>query len=387
MEKRKQIDELYYIRAMAALGILIIHATGVFAVYSEFNSKAMYLGIFANQFFRFGSPIFMMISGLVLFYNYRSMDEFNAKAFYKKKALYILIPYIIWSAIYFGYRSYYGGISFSFSQLILLSKEIMIGSSYSHLYFIVLIFQFYLILPLLIKYLTKPMKETPIKLFVILFILQGIILVYGRYFKNYNATGLVGIFNKYYWKSIFGWFFYFLTGGILGLHYHKIVEFIEKHIKPISLIYIVITCLYLGQVYHNIWINGGREYYDNFGSIRPETLIYAIASMPILIWISRRMVGKFKILKIFGTYSLGIYFAHPIILEEIKIKLFGRYPGVLGYGRISSLFVLVGLGIICTFTVVLIIATSKYRWTLLGRIPQFKKKRELETAQTKKATN
>lgn len=387
MEKRKQIDELYYIRAMAALGILIIHATGVFAVYSEFNSKAMYLGIFANQFFRFGSPIFMMISGLVLFYNYRSIDEFNAKAFYKKKALYILIPYIIWSAIYFGYRSYYGSIPFSFSQLALLSKEILIGSSYSHLYFIVLIFQFYLILPLLIKYLSKPMKENPIKLFVILFILQGIILVYGRYFKNYNATGLVGIFNKYYWKSIFGWFFYFLTGGILGLHYDRIVEFIEKHIKTISLTYILTTCLYLGQVYHNIWINEGRQYYDNFGSIRPETLIYAIVSMPILIWISRRMVGKFKILKTFGTYSLGIYFVHPIILEEIKIKLFARYPGTLGYGRISSLFILVGLGIICTFSVVLIIAASKYRWTLLGRIPQFRTKREIQIRQTKKTTN
>ncbi len=372
MTKRKQIDELYYIRAIAALGILIIHATGSFAVYSEYNSKAMYLGIFANQFFRFGSPIFMMISGLVLFYNYRSMDEFNAKAFYKKKALYILIPYIIWSIIYFGYRMYYANMHFEFSHIVLLLKDILLGSSYSHLYFIVLIFQFYLILPLLIKYLSKFMKEKPLKLFFILFILQAAILIYGRYFKDYNATGLVGIFNKYYWKSIFGWFFYFLTGGILGLHYEKINGFIQKNIKPILLIYILTTSLYLGQVYHNVFVNAGRDYYDNFGSIRPETLIYALISMPLLIWISRKMVGKFNMLKSFGTYSLGIYFAHPLILEEIKIKLFGRYTGILGYSRISSLFFLVSLGIALTFSIVLIIAMFKYRWILLGRIPKFK---------------
>ncbi len=51
MAKRKRIKELYYIRAIAAMGILIIHATGGFAVNSEYGSKAMYLGIFLNQFF------------------------------------------------------------------------------------------------------------------------------------------------------------------------------------------------------------------------------------------------------------------------------------------------------------------------------------------------
>lgn len=386
MDKRKPIEELYYIRAIAALGILIIHATGVFAVHSEFNSKAMYLGIFTNQFFRFGSPIFMMISGLVLFYNYRSMEEFNAKKFYKKKVLYILVPYIIWSAIYFGYRSYYAEIPFDLSRLIVLIKEIMFDGSYSHLYFITLIFQFYLILPLLIKYLAKPMKEKPIKLFVILFFLQAIILTYGRYFRDYTATGLVGLFNKYYWKSIFGWFFYFLTGGILGFHYDNIVKLIEKHIKPILLFFILTTCFYVGQVYYNIWINAGRGYYDNFGSIRPLTLVYGVATMPILIWITRRMVGKFNILKTFGTYSLGIYFAHPIILEEIKINLFGSYPEVLGYSRISSLFILVALLIIMTFALVLVIATSKYRWILLGRIPQMKVKRKEVLLETKVLT-
>lgn len=382
MEKREHIEELYYIRAIAALGILIIHATGVFAVISEFNSKAMYLGIFTNQFFRFGSPIFMMISGLVLFYNYRSMAEFDAKKFYSKKALYIVIPYIAWSAVYFGYRAYLGKIPFSINQIILFLKEVVVGNSFPHLYFMVLIVQFYLILPLLIKYLTKPMKEKPISLFVILLILQSIILIYGRYFRDFNATGLVGMFNKYYWKSVFGWFFYFLTGGILGFHYKSIVNWIENNIKKIFIFYIVVTCLYVGQVYYNVLSNGGRGYYDNFGSIRPETLIYAIATMPILIWLTRKMVGKFNLVKTFGTYSLGIYFAHPIVLEEIKIKLFERYPGFLGYSRLSSLFFLVFLGTSITFLSVLLIATLKYRWILLGRIPKIsirKNQKQLDT--------
>lgn len=81
MARRKEIKELYYI----AIGILIIHAIGGFAVSSEYGTKAMYLGIFLNQFFRFGSPIFMMVSGLVLFYNYRFLDEFDISNFIRKR--------------------------------------------------------------------------------------------------------------------------------------------------------------------------------------------------------------------------------------------------------------------------------------------------------------
>lgn len=382
MEKRKHIQELYYIRAIAALGILIIHATGMFAVSSEFNSKAMYLGIFINQFFRFGSPIFMMISGLVLFYNYRSIEEFDGKKFYKKKFLYIIIPYITWSIIYFLYKGYYGGATFTISRITLLLRETLRGSVFPHLYFMTLILQFYMILPLFIKYFTKPMKESPVKLAIILFLLQTMVLIYGRYFRDFNATGIIGLFNGYYWKSIFGWFFYFLGGGILGIHYDIIVEFIEKHIKSIFLTYIVTTGFYVGQVYYNIWKIGGRDYYDKFGSIRPETIIYAIITMPILIWLTRRMVGKFKLIKTFGTYSLGIYFVHPLILEELKYKIFIRYPNVFGYSRLSSMFTLVTLGIIITFGFVLIIATLKYRWFLLGKTPQIKIRNKFKKLET-----
>ncbi len=51
MARRKEIKELYYIRAIAAMGILILHATAGFVTYSEFGSRAMYLAIFLNQFF------------------------------------------------------------------------------------------------------------------------------------------------------------------------------------------------------------------------------------------------------------------------------------------------------------------------------------------------
>lgn len=228
MAKGKRIQELYYIRAIAAIGILIIHATGSFAVRSDFGTRAMYLGIFLNQFFRFGSPVFMMISGLVIFYNYRSMDEFDTGRFLKKKIKFILVPYSIWSALYFLYTSYIYKIAINSQSLLSFIRGLLLGENFSHLYFIFLIFQFYIVVPFLIKYLANAMKEKPLKVFSFFFIFQGIVLVYGYYFKDSAATGILSLFNRYYWKTLFSWCFYFIAGGIIGIHYDSFVKFVEK---------------------------------------------------------------------------------------------------------------------------------------------------------------
>lgn len=370
--KRKEIKELYYIRAIAAMGILIIHGSAGFVTRSVAGSNAMFLGIFVNQFFRFGSPIFMMVSGLVIFYNYRSIEEFDIKRFYKKKIKFILVPYILWSIIYFTYTSYTNSIPLTGARIMELGRGILFGETFSHLYFIFLIFQFYIILPLLIKYLAKPMEEKPFRVFSFFFVFQATILIYGYYFKNLAATGLVRFFNKYYWKTVFGWSFYFIAGGILGMHYDSIVNFIEKHIKPIFLVYIITSIGYLGHVYYSIWIQGGRDGYGKFGSIRPHTMVYALFTMAILIWITRRLVGKCNWLKNFGSYSFGIYFAHPLILVELNKKLMGWFPNHIGFSRVSSLILVCGLGLVLTFALVLLIGMFKNRWVLIGRVPRYR---------------
>lgn len=381
MAKRERIEELYYIRAIAALGILIIHGTGSFAVSSEYGSKAMYLGIFFNQFFRFGSPVFMMVSGLVLFYNYRSIDELDIGRFYKKKIKFIFLPYVVWSTVYFLYSHYISGIPLKGEGKVYL-RGILLGESYSHLYFIFLIFQFYILVPFILKYLIEPMKEKPFLVFIIFAIIQGTILTYEYYFKNYEATGLLGLFNKYYWKTVLGWCSYFITGGIIGIHYKKIVKYIEEHIKGISIGYIIITLLYIGQVYLNLYINGGRDYYGKFGSIRPHTMIYAFFTMAVLIYITRRLTESdnfiVKNLKDFGTYSFGIYFIHPLVLGEVKINLLKLFPLTFGYSRLLSLFLTIVLGVVITYIVVLLMGSTDIRWLLIGRIPKYRWKRELK---------
>jgi surface polysaccharide O-acyltransferase-like enzyme len=386
MKKRQQVMELYYMRAIAAFGIFTIHATGGFALYSEFNSKVMHISTFLNQFFRFGTPVFMMISGFVLFYNYRTPSEFDAKRFYKKKAVYLIIPYTIWSIGYFFFKSYIYKLPIDENWGMGLINDILLGKTFSHLYFIFLIVQFYILFPLFIKYLSKSMMKKPIRTFVSISILQGILLIYEFYFRQHTNITLMKFIDEYYWKTALGWFYYFLTGGIIAYNYKKFVEIVNKYIKQIGILYILSTIIFLGEVYLNIYSNNSMSGFEKYGSIRPMNMIYGLMTFTILVWITRKIMNidniYVRLLKSFGTYSLGVYFAHPMVLEFIKQKLMGNFPRWIGYGRLSSFLLIYSLGWVITMGFCYIIALFEARWLLIGRVPKLTigKNRKLKEA-------
>jgi len=379
VNKRQQVLELYYVRAIAAFGIFVIHATGGFSLYSEYKSKAMYLGTFLNQFFRFGTPVFMMISGFVLFYNYRTPEEFDWRRFYKKKATFLIVPYILWSIGYFLFSSYMYKIPITTDGLLKLPKSILLGETFSHLYFIFLIVQFYIIFPLLIRYLSTSMMNKPIMTFACVAIMQGIILIYEFYFRSATSIAIINFINIYYWKTFIGWFFYFITGGIIAYNYDKFVDYIEKNIKAIIPVYILSVLLFLGEVYLDIYLNQGRHNFEKYGSIRPMNMIYGVLTFAVLVWITRKIKNKdnfiIKLIKSFGTYSLGVYFAHPMVLEYIRIKLMANFPNHIGYSRISSIAIIIGLGWVLTMCLCYFFALFKCRWLFIGKVPQLKIKR------------
>ena len=308
-----------------------------------------------------------MISGLVIFYNYRSREGFDSRKFFKKKLTYILIPYLIWSIFYFFYDIYLYNNPWTIGQLI---NKLLLGGAYSHLYFIFLIFQFYLLVPIFLRFLPENMEKRPWKVVGISFVCQLVVLVYGYYFKGMFSSNFMKVFDQIYWKTVFSWQFYFILGGTLGVHYKKVLNFIEKNIVKLFIVFILGTAFYVGQVYLDVLGSGNLDNYDKFGSIRPQTMVFAITTMPVLMYLSKIIVGKYKILENIGMYSFGIYFVHPLVLNEIRRKLFLR-PDLFGYGRISSLILVTGLGVVLTYVLVALIGMTRGRKVLIGNIPRY----------------
>ena len=99
---RKEIASIYYVRFLAMLMVVLVHTTAQYHHLFDVPSVQNIFYFFLNNIIRVEGGMFVMIMGIVFFYMYRDrpFTVENLLSYWKKRVVYILIPYIIWSLIY-----------------------------------------------------------------------------------------------------------------------------------------------------------------------------------------------------------------------------------------------------------------------------------------------
>ena len=100
MSVKQRLSELDFVRAIAAISVVVIHVTASPIAFGRRGSLPMLFYIGANQLARFSIAAFVFITGLVLFYNYPTGKPLRYAEFIRKRLTYIFIPYLIWSIGY-----------------------------------------------------------------------------------------------------------------------------------------------------------------------------------------------------------------------------------------------------------------------------------------------
>ncbi len=183
--RKERLPQLDVYRALALIGVLHVHASSYAAGVQAMESPFYYVYNFMNIFFKFGTSSFIFLSGFVLFYNYydRPITVRLLSRFYGRRVLYILLPYVIASTAYFVYTKFtlgqLKGIPYS-DLWIELRGDLLTGTAYTHLYFVFISIQFYILFPFLLKlFQSKPVLvkwAIPIGL-----ILQWAFVFYNKY--------------------------------------------------------------------------------------------------------------------------------------------------------------------------------------------------------------
>lgn len=164
---RDRLEEINIMRGIAIFGIVLLHVTAYFLGTANTDYLVFKAGLTLNQLMRFSLPMFLVISGFALAYNFNKRIEF--KPFIRKRLKSIFLPYVMWSFIYFLFYIVYlkkipvgvkvtGIESINLDGLnivLIFLKNLLFGWNYVHLYFVVLIFQFYLIYPFIMNRLVK----------------------------------------------------------------------------------------------------------------------------------------------------------------------------------------------------------------------------------------
>lgn len=134
------------LKAIAIIAVILIHTTSISFRFIKPENINYYL-IF-DQILRFSVPLFVATSGFLLAAKYLN-QTLEIKEFFQKRALKLIPLYLVWTGIIYYYLHYLSAehqAQFSVFQIIFLGK-----ADY-HLYFVPMLFQLYLLFPIVLYF-------------------------------------------------------------------------------------------------------------------------------------------------------------------------------------------------------------------------------------------
>ena len=318
---KKRYVEFDYIRVFAAISIIVIHATSRYI----YDSRMAY---YANQFVRFAVPLFIILSGLLLFLSVagRKLDALN---FYKKRARKMIIPFVVWTAFYivFSNISIIKAGKFGLYDFIaLFLKGLIYGNGYDHLYFMTIIIQLYLLYPILNYLICRWQYPALIISLVVTLSYQT-----GVYLQMLNILKLPWTPFPYY-EFFPTWIFYFVFGMYLGKNitgFERVIG--NKKVVVGSVWFISLVLLILDSRATKI-----------YESIRPSIIFYCLMTFLFAYCVAVSLDIKNQRLiesaKWVSMQSFLIYLSHLVFM-----KIFSSLCAHLGVaGRLNnSLYVVI----------------------------------------------
>lgn len=376
--QKEQIHVIYIVRALAILGVILVHVSSL--PIGEIIDKQSFMYQFfnfINVFNRFGTTTFIFLSAFVLFYSYydRKMDKKLIATFYKRRLLYILVPYLICSIYYYTIQMYYsyGEDWNQFFQNVSLAdfwSALVMGKAFYHLYFIFISIQFYLLFPFFL-WLLQRIKLLAKHLIWIGLVLQWIFVLLDYFYWNYADKSFLA---TSYMSN-------YLLGAFFGIHYHAIKGWIEVTWKKLlsrqALYWIPLWIVWAGASLSHVYLWYQTRAYDVFAhGLVYEGLwfLHSYTSGLILLQLSAglyRLLSPFwtTVLYRLGMASFGIYIIHAGILFYYSL-LPASYNPKLYYAYVAGGFA-VTLGV-SWGVVALAQKYMKHSWVLFGALPKGK---------------
>ena len=342
-------------KGVAILFVVMIHVFGRFMGLYPVRSFQWYVIGFMHGIADCAVPAFLLLSVIVNVNSLLLKNDY--RRYYLNRLQTIAYPYVIWSVLYYFLYIRQKGFTFSLSNLFHL---ILIGKAYDHLYFLWVLLQIIVVLPLLIPIFRKMPIMTIILSIIALNVCVkvGLILILHsnslleRSALRYTPMILMGIYFaskpmdlSRRIKQFAPWiillviiagFFYIPDSMIVHNHesrlsiishsFANIKDERGKHSLPLGVSAFTAKNTYSHGPSQNSW-------HSMFHAIRKSvrswffTLLASLCLM--LLAIKWRSGSRLKIMfERVGVYSLQIYLFHPMLLLVLdRLQFVSAYIG------------------------------------------------------------
>lgn len=338
--KKAKLLEIDLLRMIAIVAVVLIHATaeatarvGQSPLALQEGSSTQILMVAINRVGLFAVPMFLLVSSLVLFYQY--YDKWSMKeclSFYRKRILSVLVPYLLFSFFYYIYNQLLvvGPIKVEWGKFFELIQ--WADTSY-HLYFMIIILQFYVVFPLLLT-LVKLSSFLRRWLIPVGIAVQGTFYTLGHWYIDIDHKPSLAIT----YTALF------CFGAYVGIHYGAVSKWVERHrlwVWPVSMLLVAaVPGLFLNDRYGHLFVE--NTWFEIVGLANVLLL-----SLVLLQWGKRLAADKpslYSWVHKVSRHSFGIYLLHPAFLSlyRISMKPVGGPRAYLLFTVIGFLFSLLG---------------------------------------------
>lgn len=290
------------LRALATVGVILIHA-------SAWGPSAPYASV--NLVARFSVPVFAVLTGLLLGYQYR--DRARGLDFARRRLSRSVLPWLVWAPIYLLLNAYlFGSMKFTGTSLSLFWAE---GAG--HLWYLLLVPQLYAL------FLVWPRRGVW-PLAVGAMVLQTALCVWRTY--GPLPGGVIETLSLQYSFLLFPyWIGYFGVGVAIGQTWRPLgtrVRVTAAILGPFAIVasaYLLLQDDFAGAKWQGFVQGTGAFQNPVLPAFVFSIVVWFIAIGPAVVKRSRAVAAVVRPL---SDLSLGVYILHPIF-----VYLAGRVVG------------------------------------------------------------
>ncbi|HIV85702.1 MAG TPA: acyltransferase [Candidatus Monoglobus merdigallinarum] len=295
---RKFKPELSYMNIFCALLVIFIHCASVPLGELPFGERAFNLVFVPWRFSSFVVPAFIFMSGVKLFQTDRKINYFK---FYLGRLKRVVLPYMLWVIIYLFFFINHDYFDFSWELLI---HSWLRGDLVGHFYFVIIIVQFYLLMPLW-RFALRRINPAPAIAFSAL-----VSIVFG--FNLLNMLNVIVPGYEFEWSDVIftKYLFYWVCGCYAGMNYKSFKAGVLKNKLLITLLFLIFASLDIFLAH--------RTYSTTAGWMESVHIMYCVCAILFFFMLFCIIAGSreklFIITKALDAESYNIYLSHCLII-------------------------------------------------------------------------
>lgn len=312
--KPRHLYEVDVLRILTFACVIGVHTTSHTAASDDVGLNALL------ALLHFTRLVFFSLTAFVLVYSYTVRPRPMAQ-FWPKRFLLVGVPYLAWSFVYVGSSwllssTRRGDVP---DLVRTLAEGIVTGTSWYHLYFLLVTMQVYLLLPVIV-WLVRKTRGHHVTTLVVALVVQLVVFAGYKYFPASDAW-----LHGYQKQFFFSYVFFIVSGAIAADHADAFLRFIRVHRRAVLWAFAGVGGLTLG-----VWalqVALGQSLYAAGTPLQPIEAVWSTAVFVGFLaigarWADRRRPGSpvARFVDYASDRSFGIFLSHPFL---IWILLFG----------------------------------------------------------------